>query len=724
MPRSRSSAPRSAAKGAKGTRNPVDTAASFGYALQLHQHGRLQQAAAAYREILAADPKHFDAWHLLGVIAAQSRQFEEALRLFDKAIDLCPGNAAFLCNRGLALHDLGRLDEAIASFSRAIALQGNHAEAYYSRGAALQQLGRLHDAIVDYGRAIALRPDYAEAYYNRGSAYRVLDRWSDSVCDFERAIGLNPADTDAGLGMGLSLQKMGRLDDAVRAYDHVLSLRSDCAEAYRNRGAALRDLRRLDEALASCRRAVELAPADAQSHNNLGAVLKALGNFDQALTSFDRAIALSPGDPEAFNNRGNVLQDLGRPADAMACFDTAIALRPAYAEAHNNRGLLLRALQRLDESLASFDAAVSLRPDYAEAHSNRGLVLDQLGRLDESLASFDRAIALKPDLPDVSANKGFALLRAEQFEAGWPLFEQRKVLRRGGVEDVAPMWDGKSRVEALQVLAEQGVGDEIFFSSMLPELAPYASRVCACVDRRLVPLFRRSFGEYGIDFEPRETPLSPQAHKIFLASLGAHFRRDRASLRNVRSPFLRACPERAAKLREQLVARDRALVCGLSWSSKNAQFGVPKSVTLEALRPLMSVPGVSWVNLQYGDTADEQERLRRSSGHALINVDSVDNFEDLEGLAALISACDLVVTVSNTTAHLAAALGKPVLIMLPLASGSFWFWHRTRTDSPWYPSAKLFRQPVDGDWDSVIESIKQELLHRVASRAADESARW
>jgi len=696
----------------------------FAYALQLHQHGRLQEATAAYREILAADPKHFDALHLLGVIAAQSRQFEEALLLFDKAIDLCPENPAFLCNRGLALHDLGRLEEAIANFNRAIALQGNHAEAYYSRGAALQQLGQLHEAVVDYGRALALRPGYLEAYYNRGSAFRALDRWADSVADFEHVIALNPADVDAYLGKGLSLHKTGRLDDALRAYDQALALRSDCAEAYRNRGAALSELHRLDDALASCRRAIELAPSDAQSHNNLGAVWKALGSLDEALACFDRAIALSPRDSEAFNNRGNVLQDLGRYTEALVCFDTAIALRPDFAEAHNNRGLLLRILQRPEAALSSFETAVSLRPEYAEAHSNRGLVLDQLGRLDESLASFDRAIALRPDLADAAANKGIALLRAEHFEAGWPLFEQRKVLVRGGAEVVAPMWDGKSRVDELQVLAEQGVGDEIFYSSMLPELVPYASRVCACVDRRLVPLFRRSFGECGIAFAARETPLIPQAHKLFLASLGVHFRRDRASLGKVRSPFLRACPERTAMLREQLVARDAALVCGVSWSSKNAQFGVPKSVTLEALRPLMSLPGIAWVNLQYGDTSEEQERMRRSGGHALINVDSVDNYDDLDGLAALISACDLVVTVSNTTAHLAGALGKPVLIMLPRASGSFWFWHHTRTDSPWYPNARLFRQQVDGDWDLVIESIKAALLHRIAGAGGEGAVRF
>lgn len=242
----------------------------FEKALALHQKGQLADAAALYRKVLKRNPRNADALHLLGVIEIQSKNALAAIDLFDRAIALSPGNAAFFSNRGAALKELGRLDEALASLENALALQPHYAEALNNRGLVLQDLERLGEALASFERAIATKSDYAEAFYNRGNV----------------------------------LTGLKRLGDAVASYDRALSIRSHYPEALYNRGRALTDLNRFDEALASFNRAIAIAPNYAEALSNRGVVLKELKRLDQALASYDRALAIKPDMADALYNRG------------------------------------------------------------------------------------------------------------------------------------------------------------------------------------------------------------------------------------------------------------------------------------------------------------------------------------------------------------------------------------------------------------------------------------
>ena len=362
-----------------------------------------------YREVLQHQPSHFDALHLLGVIAFQTRHTERAVELIGKAIALKPDYVEAHNNCGVALRDLKRPEDALASFDRAIALKPDYIDALNNRGNALLDLKRPAEALASFDRAIGLKPDYAEVHNNRGNALLDLKRPEEALASFDRAIALKRDYVDAHNNRGNALLDLKRPAEALASFDRAIALNPDYAEVHNNRGNALLGLKCPEDALASVDRAIALKQDYVDAHNNRGNALLDLKQPEEALASFDRAIALKPDYAEAHNNRGNALLDLKRPGDALASYDKAIALKRDYAEAHNNYGNALLDLKRPEDALASYDRAIALKPDYAEAYFNRGNALLDLKRPEDALATYNKGITLKPDHAEAYFKCGNAL---------------------------------------------------------------------------------------------------------------------------------------------------------------------------------------------------------------------------------------------------------------------------------------------------------------------------
>jgi protein O-GlcNAc transferase len=389
--------------------------ARFKQGVALHQQGNLAEAERIYEEVLRKQPDHFDALHLLGIIALHTGRAERGIELIKRAIGLNANIAAAHSNLGNGLRGLKRPADALASYDRAIALKPDFGEAYYNRGNALLDLKRPEDALASYDRAIALRPDYTEAYNNRGNALLDLKRVADALASYDKAIALKPNYTEAFFNRGNALKDLKRLADALASYDKAIALRPDYTEAYYSRGVVLQDLKRPAEALASYDKVIALKPDFADAYSNRGNALLDLKRHEEALVSCDKAIALKPDFAEAHYNRGNALKDLKRPADALGSYDRAIAFGSDFAEAYYNRGNALLDLKRSADALASYDRAIALKPDFTEAYSNRGAALIDLKRPEDALVSCDKAIALKSDHADAYGNRGNALLDLKRF---------------------------------------------------------------------------------------------------------------------------------------------------------------------------------------------------------------------------------------------------------------------------------------------------------------------
>lgn len=654
------------------------TQQTFRQALALHQQGQFDRARQLYRDVLQHDPRHFDSLHLLGLVHVQCGEPEKGVGLIAQAIAVKPDFAEAHYNLGNALLSLGRAGEALASFDRALQLTPRDPQYHFERGNALKDLGRLDEALSSYDAAIRLSPGYAEAHNNRGIALKDSGRPAEALASYDRALSLRPRYAEALGNRGNALKELGRLDEALASYDAALRLKPDYAEAFSNRGNALVQLRRLDDALAS----------------------------------HDRALALKPGYAEGHNNRGLVLKELGRLEEALASYDAAIRLRPAYAEAYSNRGNALKDMQRMDEALATFEEAIRLRPDFAQAHINRGNALHELDRCDEAIAEYDKAAQVDPSSAMALYNKSLALLQLNQFREGFDLYRWRWQGDGSGFPgphtDI-PAWDGAPLDGEILLWAEQGLGDEVFFAGMLSLLDSVRNRIALSADKRLHPVLERSFpGLRLIDSQATRTSLPDGfAAQAPVGDLGRILMADAELLARRRYPFISASRERRDQLRSQLMVPEGHLICGLSWRSGNAKVGAQRSLRLADLSPVLLVPGVTFVNLQYGDVSDI-EVVRQRLGVNVVQAPGLDVFSDIDGLLALIDACDLVVTIDNLTAHLAGAIGKPAAVLVPRGGARHWYWG-SKPESFWYPSLKLMLQAEAGDWQAPLASASRQL---------------
>jgi predicted TPR repeat methyltransferase len=425
--------------------------------------------------------------------------------------------------------------------------------------------------------------------------------------------------------------------------------------------------------------------------------------------------------PDAHSYRGSALLQLGRVDEALASYDKVVKLAPNAAVAYYNRANALNRLHRHDEALHSLKRALRLQPRYTDALSLTGVVLQAMGDTPSALKYYDAALRINPNAADAHYNKGLALLTAGEFTDAWEHYEWRlrwdvtvRVGQSRSVDRVAPDWDGKPTSKPILVIPEQGLGDQILYAGMLADLQAIAPGSTVCLEPRLLPLFERSFEKlnfsspYDIDVEQciKDGSFSAQIH---IGSLGKYFRADATGLRRVNTPYLKADPVKTIHLRGRL-AKPGRIVCGISWRSKNANIGADKSLSLETLAPALTAKGVDFVDLQYGDTAEERYRLKQAHGVDVQHLDDVDNTNDLDSLAALISACDIVITISNATAHIAGALGKPTIVMLSNLPTPLWYWPKNGIDTQWYPSTVLARQNQLGNWREVVSAVKTTLV--------------
>ncbi|MDJ0891764.1 MAG: tetratricopeptide repeat protein [Gammaproteobacteria bacterium] len=378
---------------------PSVPSAALNKAIANHQAGRLAEAAALYRQILAAAPDHPDANHLLGVIAAQRHRNAEAVTLFTRAIAARPGNHLYHDNLGNVLLSLGRLDEAITAFRRAIDLQPEYAEAHNNLGTALFEKGSLNEAVASYRRALAQQPRYLAAENNLGVALFELGMLDDAIASYRRVLAQEPREPSAYNNLGNALYRQGLVGEATAAYAEAIRYQPNYAEAHNNLGVALAEQGLLDAAIASYRRALAQQPDYPAAYNNLGIALFEQGTLDEAIITYRRALAQQPQYPAAYNNLGNALCQQGRMSEANAAYAEAIRLKPDYAEANFNLGIVLLEQGRFDRARVAFARALGSRPGYAEAKNLEWVVNRQLCVWD----GFDRRLSeLRAQIDGVS----------------------------------------------------------------------------------------------------------------------------------------------------------------------------------------------------------------------------------------------------------------------------------------------------------------------------------
>lgn len=644
--------------------------AVFREALRFHQQGQLSLAAQRYRQILQAWPRHHQALHLLGVIAAQQGHPAEAVDLIARAISIFWGDANYHVNHGNALKALGQVTAALGSYRKAVEIQPSNPSAQSNLGVLLHSLGELREAVVCFDRALALQPQSVDVEFNRAVALHSLGEQSAALEGFDRVVGSEPSFVDAWSRRATILLEQGRWLEAVGALDRVIALQPTQSVAFYNRGFAM----------------------------------GALGSHEEAVTNYDRAIALNPTFAQAHCNLGVALQAQKKWEAALASLDQAVALSPDYVDAHINRGVVLHALQRWDAALAAYDQALHIDPTSVVAHTNRGVVLHASNRLDEASASYAKALSLQDDYAEAHFYGSLILLLRGDFLQGWNEYQWlwKTANGRARLRTFAqPSWTGQALEPGQRVLVhcEQGFGDTIQFCRYAQLLAERGAYVIFEVASVLMPLLR---GLNGVaHWVCKGDPLPDFDYQCLLLSLPRIFDTD---LQHVPSQqaYLRADASRVARWGRCLGPRVRPRV-GLVWKGSSEHMNdACRSLDLEALLAVLP-DGVDYVSLQK-EVGLEEIRLLQSNPR-LRHVG--DELQDFAETAAVCACLDVVMSVDTSVAHLSAALGRPTWILL--AAVPDWRWMLGRSDSPWYASALLWRQPVPGDWQSVLQSVSQSL---------------
>ncbi len=614
-----------------------------------------------------------------------------------------------LFDDGVAAHRAGRLADACAAYQAVLGRDPGHFDALHMLGVAAVQSGDAERGAALIGAATRLAPNVAAAHVNLAMALSALGRYAEALDSADRALSLEAANPDAHLGRGNALLALGRAAEALAAYDQALALRPTDPRGHYNRANALRDLGRLEDAVAGYEAALALSPGYVEALGNRGAALARLGRLGEALAAFDAVLARSPT-AEAHRNRGAALARLRRLPEAIASYDAALAADPRSAQAHNDRAAALNDLGRAAEALAAADRAIALDPALVDAHNNRGVALFTLRRLDEARPCFDQALAIEPEAVEPHMNRATARLLAGDLAGGFAEYRWRwraAGARHGRPEVAAPDWEGEPLDgRRLLVFAEQGFGDSLQFVRFVPQVMALGARVTLLVEPPLVRLFAASLP--GVEVVSRLPP-------------GAAFDRQAAMLCLPRllgvtldtipaaTPYLAADPAAAAAWARRLAALPGRKV-GLVWAGASrrehpaaAAIDARRSLRLAQLAPLAAAAGVQFVSLQVGEPAGEAQ----DPPGGLQLVDWTGELADFADTAALVAGLDLVVTVDTAVAHLAGALGRPVWILSRY--DGCWRWLEHRDDSPWYPTARLFRQPAPGDWATPIAELAAAL---------------
>jgi tetratricopeptide (TPR) repeat protein len=641
--------------------------------------------------------------------AYQSRDFSRAVPLYERVLELQPDNAEAHYKCANALRDLGRAEEALDHYDRAVLHKADFAHAWCNRGVVLQGLGRGEAALASYDRAIEFDPTDAISLVNRGALLQSLARWSAALDSYDRALTQQRSLPQAWFHRGNVLRELGRLDDAAQSHREALALQPDHPEAHYNLGVLLEKTGQLRAALSHYDRAADLNPGLHQAHFNRAGVLRALKDLPASLAAYDRAIAVKGDYAEAFSNRGVALQELGRWAEALASYDRAVDLRPDDASGHFNRGTLFAAQRRWEAALAAYDQAIALRADLAEAHCERGRVLLELKRPAEALQAFGRAVQLQPEFAEAQYNRSLALLLTGDYENGWRLHEWRwKNAERLSLVEQRPhpqsLWLGAEPVRDKTVLLywEQGLGDTLQFCRFATSVAERGATVILEVQPPLVGLLQSVAKVAHV--VGAGTPLPAVDYRCPLLSLPLALG---VSLETIpgASGYLHAAPNRIERWRERLGTAVRPRV-GLAWSGNSMNANDRKrSCLLGDWIPKLP-RGLDYFCLQKDVRPEDRAVLAKNPWMTTVD----DELHDFGDTAALCDCMDLIIGVDTSVVHLGGALGRPTWVLLPYDPD--WRWLLDRDDSPWYLSAKLYRQQRIDDWAGVFERVAQDLRAR------------
>jgi len=689
----------------------------------------LREVAEGYQRVLATNPRHAESLAGMCVVALASGQNEAAVRMAEAAIESSVGRVLGMAIAqvayGQALKACGRNDEAERAYRKALSVGGADALAWLGLGELKIAAGKTEEAQQEFDRALCIQPTMIPALMGLGNALAMEGKNEAALDRYEQALRLRPKLVEGEFAAGYVLVRMGRPKEAERRYRRALVLRPDFAAAWMNLGVLLREEGRDLYAEAALRRAVELRPDLIAGWVNLALVERERERMEAAEACLQKAIELNP---EQVETQIAWCQHCARKGDKPQAWNwlgRALEREPEHPEALNMKGILLHGEGRFADAIEAFERAEAL--GHLAASSNRGNCLLEMGRMEEALNAHELAVERDPKHPGAQYNLALTRIRLGDWRRGWQGHEARwqfrEVHRRPRVFR-QPRWKGEP-LEGQRVLlhAEQGLGDTIQFCRFAALVAARGGypvlQVQQPVERLVRSLAVVQAGRAETAVQGAGNGLSFDL-ECPLMSLPAVFGTTPETV-PWQGAYLGAERELVAKRAAELeigagqISRRAAgrewFRVGVAWAGNpRYKADAQRSMHVKTLTSLLRMPGVTWVSLQKGPAAEQINELDEELDAGICLLDGSGDDLDLADTAALVATLDLVITTDTSIAHLAGAMAKPVWILLPHLAD--WRWGNEGETTPWYPTARLYRQAAPGDWEGLVGRVLGDLEAR------------
>ena len=512
--------------------------------------------------------------------------------------------------------------------------------------------------------------------------------------------------------LGVSAAQNRMLDEALIAFNKSKFLEPNYVETYNNIGNVLREKNMLEESIKAYKKAISLKPDYADAYSNLSATFINQGKLDDALEACKKAILYKPNSEIAYNNMGGILKDQIKFKEAVQAYKKAILLKPDYADAYSNMGVALKNLGKLDDALEAYKKSISLKPNSASYHNNMGSTLQDLGKLNEAIKAYKKAISLKPDFANAHKNLSFAYLNSGELKQGFEEYEWRWKTTKFFSQKrnfMQPMWDAKKSLAGKRILVwcEQGIGDTIIWSSLLSQISSRAKHcILECQDK-LVPLLKRSFPNVEVKCEDRSTDLKRDDIDFHLpmGNIYKNFIQEICNNHKVEN-YLIPDPVRVKFWKERLKSLGNGLYIGVSWKSGNMSHGrLPNYCKISELYPILNIPDVTFINLQYINFEYDLKKVKEDLGIIVHNFEDLDHYDDIDDVAALCSALDVIVSTKTTVPLISSGVGT----LTKLANWKQSPWNNILSN-PKGQYIDIYDRSTGETWDNIFHLILQDIL--------------
>lgn len=673
-----------------------------------YQNGNWPLAEFLCIQGLESAPDNANLLHIHGAILLHNGKLVESLNILSRCAAINPLHAQVQYHLGLAQSKMEQYRNAILGFNNALSIRSDYPEAIHQRGKAYLAIEMFDLALADFESVLSKSPNYDEALFGKGMALLGNNQLHDALEYFDLAITSNPSFAEAWNNRGNVLRALGEINEALESYNWAIACKAQYADANNNRGIVLSDTNRNVEAIESFKRALCFNPTMHQALNNLARVYCKVELFDLALECCKQALQLKPDYLDAYNNLGNTLAQLKRFDEALECYNILLKSKPDDKFALSNQSVVLAELGRFHEACESAEASIMLDDSFSYAFNNRANSLALLGRYDEAMNDYLKAIKIAPFDTLTHGNKAMFLLSKGDYHEGWEEYEWRlKEDKNSHLSRFSqPIWNGQPlNGKRILLLSEQGLGDTLQFCRFAIVLREMGADVLLQVQ----PALKTLLVCLGSGIEVISTAEQLPEFDYYRAIMSIpHVLRTEVDTIPKSVPYLYTDEAKLRKWRNILGVSNKIRI-GIVWSG-NPDFKNDhnRSMAFTDVISLIS-EDAEFYCLQKEIRPRDADLLPKQNGLFLIGTD----FEDFSDTAAAVELMDIIVTIDTSVAHLAGAMGKPLWLMLPLHAD--WRWLRERKDSPWYPSARLFRQTKYGDWTDVISEVKEALRTEVNS---------